>query len=321
MTNINRGLWLAAAGAVLAFAAGCGGGEIPDGGTGACTTDATCGAGKGCHPVLKTCVATCTGATDCPSDQKTCAKINNSAASFCTCSTDALCAASNTGFICNAATQQCSAKCTSNASCPSGFTCNTTSGQCAAGGTDAGTDAGMTGDAGTLCNNASQPDVCGYGNVCNGNTPATCDPIDNGTCSNVTSGAGATNHSGWTSASTGPVIYLITDEAVDDQTKCANFPDGGVPTPFTVTVYAYAGTSPATFPAQKSNLPGFFYYTTGGTANDIPVNFLQQSNYTLYDNDRVMGAKFTLCGATGLSMINAGFGFTNGNGACAQLTH
>jgi hypothetical protein len=180
---------------------------------------------------------------------------------------------------------------------------------------DAGTDAG------TICNNTSQPDVCGYGNLCNGDTPNVCEGIANGTCSNVTSGTGGTNHSSWSSSSTGPVIYRIDDEQVDDQTKCANLADGGVPTPFTVTVFAYAGSSPASFPAQKSNLPGFFYYTTGGTPNDIPVGFLQQSNYMLYDNNHVMSGKFTLCGAPGLSSIVAGFGFTNGNGACATLTH
>ena len=121
------------------------------------------------------------------------------------------------------------------------------------------------------------------------------------------------------SSSTGPVIYLVQDEAVDDQTKCANFPDGGVPTPFTITVFAYAAPG-QTFPAMKSALHGFNYYTTGGTPNDIPLNFLQQANYTLYQNNQVMGAKFTLCGATGLSSIEAGFGFTNGNSACATLT-
>lgn len=311
MTKINRGLWLTAA-MTVAFTTGCGGGETPDAGTGACSNDAACGTGKGCHPVLKTCVATCSGSSDCPSAEKTCAKINNSTPSYCTCSTDALCAASTAGNICNTATSQCSAKCTATSGCPTGFTCNTTSGQCAGGTTtDAGMDAGV--DAGSPCNNASQPDVCGYGNVCDGNNQ--CDTITNGTCANVA------GRPAWTSASTGPVIYLITDEAVDDQTKCANFPDGGMPTPFTVTVYAYAGTSPATFPAQKSNLPGFFYYTTSGSPNDIPLNFLQQTNYTLYDSDKVMGAKFTLCGATGLNSIEAGFGFTNGNGACATLTH
>jgi hypothetical protein len=150
--------------------------------------------------------------------------------------------------------------------------------------------------------------VCGYGNVCDGSSQ--CAPVDVGTCSNVA------NHAPWSSASTGPVIYLVVDEPIDDQTKCVS-----PSTPFTVTVYAYTGSSPAVFPSQKSNLPGFFYYTTTGTANDIPLNFLQQSNYTLYSNGEVMGAKFTLCGASGTTQLQAGFGFTNGNPVCATLFH
>jgi hypothetical protein len=162
-------------------------------------------------------------------------------------------------------------------------------------------------DAGVLCDNSTQPDVCGYGNVCDGANQ--CGPVDIGTCSNVA------NHPAWSSTSTGPVIYLVEDDPIDDQTKCV-----APATAFTLTIYAYTGSSPATFPAQKSNLPGFFYYSTSGTAIDIPLNFLQQSNYVLYSNSE-MGAKFTLCGAAGLTTLQAGFGFTNGNPVCATLFH
>ena len=308
MTRHNRGLWLTAA-ATIAFAISCGPPGTPDAGPGTCTTDAACGTGKGCHPILKTCVATCTGASDCPSNEKTCAKVNASTASFCTCSTKELCAASTAGNICNSGTKKCSAKCTAG-SCPSGLTCDTVSGNCGGGNTDAGTDAGVA-DAG--CNNTSQPDRCGYGNVCN--ISNACEALVNGTCQNVA------GRPAWTSASTGPVIYNLIDEPVDDQSKCLNLPDGGIPTPFTLTVAAYAGTSPATFPTTKSNLPGFFYYTSTGTPNDIPLNYLEQANYNLFDNNKVMSAKFTLCAAPGRTSIVTGFGFTNGNSACATLTH
>ncbi len=310
MTRNNRALWLSAA-ATIAFTMSCGGNETPDGGTGSCTTDATCGTGKGCHPVLKTCVATCTGSSDCPSAEKTCAKINNSASSFCTCSTDALCAASTAGNICSAATSQCTAKCTSSASCPNNGTCNTGTGQCSGGGTtDGGMDAGTT-DAG-MGNNCessnNQPDVCGYGNACNesSDTPPRefCGPIVNGTCSNVA------GRPAWSSASTGPVIFNVVDEA-DVQTDCT------ADNAFTMTVYAYAGPGMA-FPAQKSALPGFFYYTTNGTQVDIPTNLLRQSNYTLFGTT-VIGAKFTVC-SSATSSIVVGVGFTNGNGFCTTLT-
>ena len=144
--------------------------------------------------------------------------------------------------------------------------------------------------------------------MCDGNNQ--CDVIPVGTCSNVAS------HPAWSLSSTGPVIFLVVDEPIDDQTKCA-----GTATPFTVSVYAYTGSSPPVFPPQKSNLPGFFYYTTNGTPNDIPLSFLEQSNYVLYANGEIMGATFTLCGAAGLTSLQAGFGFTNGNPVCARLTH
>ena len=163
-------------------------------------------------------------------------------------------------------------------------------------------------DAGVLCDNSTQPDVCGYGNACD--AANRCGPVDVGTCSNVA------NHAAWSSTSTGPVIFRVVDEPIDDQTQCV-----GSATPFTVTIYAYTGTNPPVFPAQKSNLPGFFYYTTSGSAIDIPLNFLQQSNYTLYANLYVMSGKFTLCGAAGATTLQAGFGFTNGNPVCATLTH
>ncbi|MEW6432474.1 MAG: hypothetical protein AB1730_13290 [Myxococcota bacterium] len=308
-----RGLWLTAAVATL-FAMGCGELGGTDGGSNACSTDANCGTGKVCHPILKECVLSCTSSTDCPSTAKTCARYDGTAGSasapgFCQCSTDQLCNGGSTGeLVCSAATKRCENKCTSNSSCPSGFTCDTASGQCRGGGSDGGSDGGMDAgmDAGVTCNsNNAQPDVCGYGSVCTASN--TCEAIvDDRSCPNIQN----SGRPAWTSASTGPVIFNVVDEA-DDQTKCTQ--DNA----FTVTVYAYAGPG-STFPAMKSNLPGFFYYTTNGTAVDIPSNLLQQSNYTLYGNT-VMGAKFTLC-STSTTSIVAGFGFTNGNGYCAMLT-
>lgn len=310
MNQMNRGIWLSAALSAAVFAVGCGGTTTDmDGGTGSgCTTDANCGTGKGCHPVLKTCVSTCTSASDCPASEKTCAKIGSSTATFCTCSTDALCGMAVPNNICNEATKQCTAKCTSNAGCPTGFTCSA-AGNCTNGTTtDAGTDAGTMMDAGVACTSTNdQPDTCGYGNVCTSSN--VCDVAVNGGCGNVAA------RPAWTSSSTGPVIFNVVDEATDDASACTTG------TPFTLTLYAYAGSSPATFPAMKSALPGFFYYTTTGTQVDIPTNLLTQANYTVFPGSRVIGAKFTLCSTTATTQLVAGFGFTNGNGYCATLTH
>lgn len=309
MTTGMRGLWLTAAVAML-FAMGCGETSGTDGGSNACSTDANCGTGKVCHPILKECIPSCNVAADCSEQaQRKCARYDGTDATmtspgFCQCSTDALCNTSVSGQICSTATKRCENKCTSNSSCPNGFTCDTASGQCTGGGSDGGMDAGM--DAGVTCNSSNaQPDICGYGSVCTASN--TCEAVvDDTSCSNIQN----SGRPAWTSASTGPVIFNVVDEA-DDQTKCTT--DNA----FTVTVYAYAGPG-MTFPAMKSNLPGFFYYTTSGNAVDIPTNLLQQANYTLYGNT-VMGAKFTLC-STSTTSIVAGFGFTNGNGYCAMLS-
>ncbi len=315
MTRNNRALWLSAA-ATIAFTMSCGGNETPDGGTGSCTTDATCGTGKGCHPVLKTCVATCTGSSDCPSAEKTCAKINNSASSFCTCSTDALCAASTAGNICSAATSQCTAKCTSSASCPNSGTCNTGTGQCSGGMT---TDAG-TGDAGVACTSTNaEPDVCGYAKVCYSDNK--CDTASNDTtCANIAAAITAGSYTAWNPATgTGPVIYNVTDD-VDVAAGCPT----GTDVAFTTTVYAYAGTTNFIDNAIQ-NSPPLFYYTSTGTK--VAISGVQVGNatnawsdYQVSNGGKNASYKFTLCASAGTTSINAGFSFTNGNAYCANLT-
>lgn len=315
MTRNNRALWLSAA-ATIAFTMSCGGTDVPDGGT-ACTTDATCGTGKGCHPVLKTCVATCTGSSDCPSAEKTCAKINNSASSFCTCSTDALCAASTAGNICGAATRQCSAKCTSSANCPNNGTCNTGTGQCSGGGTtDAGTDAGTGMTACTSTN--PEPDVCGYAKVCYSNN--LCDTATNDTaCANIAAAISSGMYTAWNPATgTGPIIFNVTDDA-DVAAGCP----GGTDVALTTTVYAYAGTTNFIDNAIQ-NSPPLFYYTSTGTK--LAISGVQVgnatnawSNYQVSNGGKNATYKFTLCAAAGTTSINAGFSFTNGNAYCINL--
>lgn len=321
MTKMTRGFWLTAA-ASIAFAMGCGGGggTTTDAGSG-CSNDAACGTGKVCHPVLKSCVASCTVGADCPASAKKCARMDGTTATaaapgFCQCETDQFCAAGTANQVCNQATLQCSDKCTSNLSCPTGSTCNATTGVCSAvastgdaGSGDAGTtDAGTTTDAGVaacnLDNSNTQPNTCGYGSFCTGTK--VCQAASNGGCSNVT-----THAAGWTSNSTGPVIYDVVDET-DVAADCTT---GNA---YTVTLWAYQ--TGGTFPAMKSDLPGFFYYNTSGNPTDIPTNLLRQSGYTLYQNGQVMSAKFTLCSTAASQSIQAGFGFTNGNGVCATLT-
>jgi len=175
-------------------------------------------------------------------------------------------------------------------------------------------DAGRTSDAGTVCNSANpEPDICGYGNVCNASNG--CDAIIEGTCSNVAAAVAKNNHTLWTrTTSTGPVIYKVVPAAAV-QTDCANLTDGGVPSAFTLTVYAYSNSD---FPANESNVQGFWYFPTNGNKVDVPGELLKPSNYTA--SGKNMSAKFTLCSTPGATTTQAAFAFTNGNAYCANLT-
>ena len=325
MTRHNRGLWLTAAAAIAFATVGCGEMTTTDAGNG-CTTDSTCGTGKACHPVLKMCVKTCTGGTDCPSQEKTCKPINSSTASFCTCSTDPLCAAAVPGNVCNLVTNQCSSKCTTT-SCPTAYTCNATSGQCVAnasdGGTDGGTDAGVTDagvtDAGVACSTGNnQPDTCGYANACGVNM--TCQTAADDRCANITAAITASNYTAWNPpTSTGPVIYVATDD-VAVAAGCT----GATDVAFTTTLYAYAGPG-YTFPATIGAATQLVYYTSTGAVR--PVNNVlvgsgtnAWSHYIISNAGKNVEIKLTLCASAGTTGLTAGFAFTGGNALCIALT-
>ncbi len=175
------------------------------------------------------------------------------------------------------------------------------------GSTDAGSDAGMT----FMCDAmASQPGGCAYGEYCNASNRQ-CRDVAVGTCSNFSS-----THSTkqWNvTTSTGPIIYEGIDEAVDRQMDCT------MGTPFTVTLKAYMHTG--TFPANKSNLPGFFYVTVGGVENDIPMNYLrpEMEFYSVSADMKNATMKFTLCSTVAMNSIQAAFYFTGGNPFCMTL--
>lgn len=311
---LYRGMWLSAA-ASLVFAVGCGSPSNTDGGTG-CTSDATCGTGKVCHPVLKACVASCTGAVDCPAAEKTCAKFDGTAGTsaspgFCQCSTNELCNTSTAGNICSTALKQCAGKCTAT-SCPSGYSCNTASGQCTGGGgnVDAGTDAGVA-----CSTNNPQPDTCGYGHACN--DVMSCQEAANDTsCANVAAASLPTwNHD----SATGPVIYVATDDA-DVNAGCTD----ANTVAFTTTLYGYAGPT-YTFPATISAATQVVYITSTGAKN--PINGVlvgsqtnAWSHYIVSNNGKNVEIKLTLCAPAGTTALTAGFAFTNGNAICVALT-
>jgi hypothetical protein len=332
----NRGLWLFAA-ASIAFAMGCGTTPTTDAGNG-CTTDATCGTGKVCHPVLKECVQSCTGSSDCPSAEKTCAKYDGTAATtaspgFCQCSTDALCNNSVAGNICSGATRQCSAKCVGVGGCPINYSCNSTSGQCVGagtdGGTDGGTDAGVM-DAGTPCSGLGtcvypevcdftasasackpsaacnmsgvQPDVCGYAGYCTGNSD--CAQVLPATCSNFAS-TGATPAVFNPKTSTGPIIFYVENDASPPAASCFK---GFFSHSFYIN--AYQDTN---WPGVLTGVSGAWYVTTAGVKQDITAG-LPGSYYVA--TGKTLRLRKYLCAKQSAS-LNAGFFFTGGNETCA----
>lgn len=332
MIGINRGLWLAAATAMV-FAVGCGDNNNPDAGSG-CSTDANCGTGKACHPVLKECVSTCTGASDCPASEKTCDSINGSTAKFCKCSTDALCNTSVAGNICSTATFQCTAKCTANSNCPSGSTCDTASGQCKGDNTDAGMDAG-TMDAGTACNNVgictypqvcdftagrckagatcntanTQPDTCGYAGYCSVNS--NCAQVSPPTCTNFPSGSAPL---AWNPASsTGPVIIGMTQVlALTSDGFCS----AGAPVHGKIKVNAY---DPGGNLDGETSQPALTYYRTTGSPLSITMAEIQA--YMSQANGNAATFDVNFCAPTGTTSLTVALAFANGNGACFTLTN
>ncbi len=330
MKQLNREVWAGLSSAAVVFLiVACGTTPTPSSG---CSTDADCGTGKMCHPLLKSCLATCTGSVDCPSSAKTCATFAGAAASdggalaFCQCSTDALCGASQ---VCqDTSSKICTAKCAADADCGTGVKCNTTTGKCGgASSTDAGTktDAGTATDAGVTCNSSNEPDVCGYGNVCTSTN--SCEALADGTCANVTAAKDPTDTSAnprarptWTPANgTGPVVYNIVDEATNDNGACGG---GAADHPATVTVYAYA-QSGFTFPAQRSALPGFWYFNSNGKPIDVTANFDPtdtKKGYTVSSDGKNASIRLTLCGSA-VNPLPAAFGFTNGNAECVSIAH
>jgi hypothetical protein len=177
----------------------------------------------------------------------------------------------------------------------------------------AGGGGGLNLDGGPpACTTAnSQPDVCGYGNFCDGTT-MTCAAVQVGMCSNILPNSQAAM---WKPGlSTGPVIYA----SVDDTDIAADCMFGS--TPFTVTLFAY--TNAATpFPSSEASLPGFFYFTPTGTQIDIAASLLKQPNYVVSTDSLNATFTFTICSTTGATSIDAGFAFTGGNPFCATLNN
>ncbi len=302
--------------------AGGGTGLSSDAGIDSCQSDAECASGLACHPVLRQCRLACASGSDCSSAERTCAPLTPGGKSFCQCSTTSLC---GTGQVCGSVTKVCAAVCTSSAMCPRAAPlCDSRTGDCQAAPTDAGaactwgscraSGAGATQvcdyttglcQPGGACSTAtSQPDVCGYGGFCN---TTTCAQPPRPTCSNFSQ---TTSMPQWDPrTATGPVIYKVVDELVDDSTFC-----GAGLLAYTITISAYLPSG--VWPLQSSAVPGFFYVKTDGSRLGVVGNLMRPSGYQPNSNfPRMANFKMTFC-SSATSNISIGLHFDNGNEFC-----
>lgn len=289
-----------------------------------CSNDAQCtGENEVCHTIAKQCVKACTDASGCSSTMATCAVMGTTTTKVCQCTSDAECGGTN---VCQSY-GVCTAKCTSAASCPNGYSCNTGTGKCAPGGSDAGTDGGMMmSDAGTcthgscatgqFCNASgvcemkacastnAQPDVCGNGHVCSGSS---CADVQKGSCGNFTSGSTPLS---WTPASSGPVIYEVTQTTfADDMVFC---PSANARKHVKVQVKAY---DPSGRLLGEASQPSMVYYRTDGNTLTLTAadNF---QGYTSTNSGKNATFSVNLCAPTGVTSLVVGFAYDNGNPVC-----
>lgn len=310
---------------------GCGelGGSTPKDAGGTCVTDSDCGAGKVCHPLTQACVASCISGSDCPMEQKTCARFDGTSASatspgFCQCGTnDTLCNTAQAGNVCSRATKQCAPRCTAAAGCSAGLRCDADAGQCLGGAADGGLlDGGVDGgmDAGVTCtSSAPQPDVCGYGHQCN--TAMSCDEASDDRCGNVTAAISGGFYTPWEGHSdTGPIIYFISDD-VDVSAGCSD----SSTVAYTATIWAYAGPN-YVFPATIGDATQLTYYLTSGApspVNNVLVGTMAFpfASYTPSNGGKNVAIKLTICGPSGSTSIPVAFSFSHGNALCTTLSH
>ncbi|WP_255203699.1 hypothetical protein [Myxococcus sp. AM011] len=301
-------LVLTALGAMSGLMAGCGDDEP---GNSLCTSNDECAGTEICHPDAGVCVTTCDVGADCPDSAKTCAPLGGTSSEantrICQCSTDVLCNggadSETTDMVCSDLDTVCVPKCGSNSDCGTGRVCDTASGQCE--------EDSSTGDT---CTGTGQS-TCLYGDFC---SSGTCTQVPAPTCANFTPAQGG-KQPVWTISSTGPIIYDITQVSFGQDSFCGT---GSGTTGMTAKarVRAYQpATGTATFPAQKSDLPGLFYVRVNGStlAGDA---LIRPSEYTTSNGGK--NAEFTMnfCPDSAATTLSIGLYFTNGNEICAQLS-
>jgi hypothetical protein len=288
-----------------------------------CATDADCIEGEICHPAAKTCVQTCTSASDCPSSARAeCTAVSaTDNRTVCKCATDPLCNSEGaTDLVCSTLDKVCTPKCTSDAACGAGRTCDTATGQCKAGGgatctygsCAAGEVCGATTnkcEAGATCTGEAQS-TCSYGQFCG---TGKCQDVAKPTCGNLTGKTAVVNFT--PAAGTGSIIYKV-EKVEFTPTTTAECPSTTNPVKVIPRISFYVKSG--TVPADDSGFSGFFYVKTD--QGEVPLNAANLFNYTKAADNKSGSVSVFLCAANNITSIDLAFYFTGGNGYCTTFT-
>jgi len=289
-------IWmLAALSAMSLVMTGC-----PEDGEGSttCASATDCLESEICHPTAKVCVTTCASAADCPDTAKTCAAVSaTDTTKVCQCSTDQLCNKdTETGLVCSTLDKVCTTKCTTDASCGTGRKCNATSGQCEAGGTNPGDSCVGEGKS-----------TCAYGQFC---SASKCTAVAAPTCANFNPAQGGKTPV-WTTTSTGPIIYDVSQVSFANSSFCSGA--GDVTAKARVKAY-----TTGTFPAQKDALDGLFYVRVNGSELS-GKGLILPSEYTVSADGKTAQFTMNFCPGATATTLTIGLYFTGGNETCAVL--
>ncbi|MFY2559539.1 hypothetical protein ACN469_18035 [Corallococcus terminator] len=301
-------LVLTALGAMSGLMAGCGDDE-PKGSL--CTSNDECAGTEICHPDAGVCVTTCDSGSECPDSAKNCTALGGTSTEadtkICKCSTDVLCNggtdSESTDLVCSTLDRVCVEKCDSNDDCGTGRACNTAAGQCVVDDSTGGT-----------CTGTGQS-TCAYGQFC---SSGTCTEVPTPTCANFTPAQGGKQPI-WTISSSGPIIYDIAKASWGADPVSPAFCAAGLSTvKARVRAYQPSSISTATFPTQKSDLPGLFYVRVNGSTVDGD-SLIRSSEYTTSNGGK--NAEFTMnfCVDSAATTLSLGLYFTDGNEICAQV--
>ncbi|MBN9686695.1 MULTISPECIES: hypothetical protein [unclassified Corallococcus] len=277
-----------------------------------CTSDTDCSSGF-CNTAAGVCMDTCESGSDCPDSEKNCAVLagsSNTTQKVCQCQTNQLCnTGDSTDLVCGTVSKRCEepgstpSGCTKDADCGSGNTCNTTTGVCS--------------PAATTCTGEGQA-TCAYGSYCGGNT---CTPVPAPTCANFDPAQGGKQPVWNASSSTGPIIYSVTKVSFGADTFCGDpAVPGSTGNTAKARVKAYIpSSSSATFPSQKSGLPGLFYVRVNGSTVEGPSTILQ-SGYSTSNGGKSADFVMNFCPGSAATTLSIGLYFTGGNEICSQIS-